>query len=461
MRRPFPLSLSPASRKGPLVHKITCRTRHLTLLAIPLAAAGCGGDAEPGDAGSAAAGLDSPDIPLAPGVEEVYTVGVLDGAEWEMFGSLRGVAFGEDGSLFILDRDAGHIVAVDPAGEFVRTISNKGEGPGELSQPAGLAVLGDGRIAVNDMGRGIKVFGRDGESLREAGFTFQSGMPGPRMLPMPDQSLLSAGIMGGAAVLMAGEEEEEPAGRPIGRFRLDGTQDEFHSAWARPAAENTETQVGNIRMVMSGMEAFPVPLSFGVLRDGRVALADTVGYRIKILDASGQVTATLERPIPPTAVTEEIREAEREHRLEALAEGGGGGGALAGSVMTMAISISGSAGRGTPAGPDSEALRRMREDRIESMVFPEEVPVISRLAVDRSDRIWVQRSALRGEPGPTDILTAAGQYYGTIAPDGLRIPDAFGPDGLLAYIEADELGVQRVRVVRLAGDQSLETLDTP
>ena len=447
------------------MRKIPCRTRRtrqLVLLALPLAAVGCGRDAGPAagsTAGSAAAGLDSPDVPLAPSVEEVYTVGVMDGAEWEMFGRVAGVAFGEDGSLFILDNDAGHVAVVGPDGEFVRTISNKGEGPGELNQPLGLAVLGDGRIAVNDMGRGIKVFDRDGESLQEAGFTFETGMPGPQMFAMPDHSLLSAGLMGGSlAALLGGEEEEEPAGRPIGRFRLDGTQEEFHLAWAGPPVEDTETATGNMRIVMSRMEAFPLPLSFDVLRDGRVALADSVGYRVKILDASGRVTGTLERPILPVAVTDEIRDEERERRLAALAEGGSGGGGGA-VFMTRAISISGSAGSGAPSGPGSEAMDRMREGLIEDMVFAEEIPVISRLAVDRSDRIWVERSALGGAPGPTDILTADGQYFGTITPDVLRIPAAFGPDGLLAYIDRDELDIQRVRVVRLVGDRLLESAE--
>ena len=447
----------PRHMEGSRMRSIRIHTRHVVLIASPLAAAGCGGDGNP-----ATAGLDSPDIPLQPGVEEVYTVGVLDGAAWEMFGSVRGVAFGDDGSLFILDNDAGHVVVVDRAGQFVRTISNKGEGPGELNQAVGLAVLGDGRIAVNDMNRGIKVFSREGESLQEASFTFQTGMPGPRMYPMPDHSLLSAGMISRSfgAFMGGGEEEEEPEGRPIGQFRLDGTQDEFHSAWAGPPVEDTDTQTGDMRIIMSGMEAFPLPLSFGVLGDGRVVLADSVGYRIKILDASGQVTGTLERPIAPVAVTDEIRDGERERRLAALAEGGSGGGGGGGATaMIISATVSAGAGGGRPSGPDPEAMRRMREDRVESMTFPEEVPVISILAVDWSDRIWVQRSALMGEPGPTDILTPDGQYFGTIAPDGLRIPAAFGPDGLLAYIDRDELDIQRIRVVRLVGDQMLETAE--
>ena len=90
------------------------------------------------------------------------------------------------------------------------------------------------------------------------------------------------------------------------------------------------------------------------------------------------------------------------------------------------------------------------------MVFPEELPVIARMGVDWSDRLWVERGGPPGERGPTDILTADGRYLGTIAPDGPRIPAAFGPGGLLAYIETDELGVQRVRVDRLAADELLE-----
>lgn len=439
------------------MRKVPVRTPHAVLLFLPVAVVGCGGDGGP-----ATAGLDSPDIPLAPNVEDVYTVGVLDGADWEMFGRVRSVAFGEDGSLYILDSDAGHVVVVDPAGQFARTLSSEGEGPGELNGARSLAVLADGELAVHDR-RGIQVFGRDGQLLQEAGFTFQTGMPGAAIHAMSDRTIIATQFRAPSfAALMGEEEEEEPEGRPIGRYRLDGTQEEFHMAWALPPAEVSETQTGNVRMIMSAMEAFPLPLSFDVLRDGRVALADSVGYRIKILDASGQVTGTLERPIAPIAVTDQIRDEERGHRLAALEEGGSGGGGGGGNVtlmVTRAMSTAGARG-GSFTGPDQEQLNRMAADRVENMIFPEEVPVISRLAVDRSDRIWVQRSALMGEPGPTDILTVDGQYFGTIAPDGLQIPAAFGPDGLLAYIDRDELDIQRVRVVRLVGDQLLESAES-
>ncbi len=442
------------------MRKVPIPTPQIVLLSLPLAVLGCGGDA-----GTAAAGLDSPDIPLEPAAEDLYAVGVLDGADWEMFGNVRGVAFGEDGSLYILDNDAGHVVVLDPAGQFVRTISNQGEGPGELNGARSLAVFADGGIAVHDR-RGIHLFNREGQFLQDAEFTFQTGMPGAAIHAMPDRTLLAEQFSAPSfATLMGGEEEEEPEGRSIGRFRLDGTLEEFHMAWALPPGEETETQAGNVRMIMSAMEAFPLPLSLGVLRDGRVALADSIGYRIKLLDPSGQVMGTLARPIAPITVTDEVRDEERERRLAALGEGGGAGGGAGGGgggftlMMTRAASAAGAANPGSLGVPDQEELNRMAENQIQNMIFPEEVPVISRIAVDWSDRIWVQRSALMGEPGPTDILTADGQYFGTIPSDGLRIPAAFGPDGLLAYIDRDELDIQRIRVVRLVGDRLLETAE--
>ena len=42
-------------------------------------------------------------------------------------------------------------------------------------------------------------------------------------------------------------------------------------------------------------------------------------------------------------------------------------------------------------------------------------------------------------------------------PGGLRIPDAFGPDGLMAYVDTHDLGYPIVRVVQLAPGTQMET----
>ena len=47
------------------------------------------------------------------------------------------------------------------------------------------------------------------------------------------------------------------------------------------------------------------------------------------------------------------------------------------------------------------------------------------------------------------MLTADGGYIGTLSPEELRMPSAFGPSGLMAYLESDEMDAPVVRVMRL------------
>ena len=53
------------------------------------------------------------------------------------------------------------------------------------------------------------------------------------------------------------------------------------------------------------------------------------------------------------------------------------------------------------------------------------------------------------EDGPIDVLTADGEYVGTFTTGATEMPDAFGPDGLAAFIEFDELHVATIVVRRL------------
>lgn len=85
----------------------------------------------------------------------------------------------------------------------------------------------------------------------------------------------------------------------------------------------------------------------------------------------------------------------------------------------------------------------------EPVFFPE-IPVLRGVSATWEGRIWVQR---RGEDpesdGPIDVLTVEGEYLGTFRTDATTIPDAFGPDGMAAFIELDEFDVATVVVRRL------------
>ena len=67
--------------------------------------------------------------------------------------------------------------------------------------------------------------------------------------------------------------------------------------------------------------------------------------------------------------------------------------------------------------------------------------------MDWDNRIWITRSDVAGADGPIDLMEANGMYIGTLS--GNRRPDAFGPDGLLAYIDEHELGTHSVVVVHI------------
>lgn len=406
---------------------------------LALAVAGCGGGDSPSPR---TAGLDGPDTTVRLHSEDVYRVGVLDGDSWDVFARVTSVAFDRSGNLYILDSDAGHIAVVDTAGQLIRTVGKPGGGPGELQAPFGFAPLPDGRLAVFDLGKqGFQIFDEQGAFLESVSVDLAQGSPGQRIAVRPDGRLVSAG---GFRMTSGGPPSEEvPEGRPVHLFSVDGAEREvLYNGWAPPPPETemSETLEGGPGESMSftmRTQAFEPGLHFAVVPSGQVAVVDSTGYRVKIVDQAGSVAEVLERPIAPTPVDETIRAAETERRIAALEDQGGG------RVMVI-----GSGGGGMAV--DQERMREMMRRQVESMDFAEVVPVISSLSVDGSGRLWVQRYDPTGDDeGPIDLLGLGGIYHGTI-PDGeFAVPDAFGPGGLAAYIQADALGVQTVRVIRV------------
>lgn len=51
--------------------------------------------------------------------------------------------------------------------------------------------------------------------------------------------------------------------------------------------------------------------------------------------------------------------------------------------------------------------------------------------------------------GPINVLTPDGRYLATFAAGEIRMPLAFGPTGLFAFVEVDEMDVQTAVVRRL------------
>ncbi len=380
------------------------------------------------------------DAPLTATTEDIYTVGTSAGEDWETFGGIGAVAFNAAGELSIFDAQSYRVVVVGADGGHLRTFGRQGEGPGELRAPLSFTVLRDGRGAIFDFGRpgAFDVFDAAGEFETSVTVDIMQGVPGSLLLPLPDGRLVSAGGPRFSSPSSGDESsEEEDYRRDIHVFSLSGNDPEvLYRAWDLPPTETdvtVENEEGRTEMTINRMRAFEPGLHLAVRADGHLAVADSTTYEVKLVDAAGNVTGTFGRPIAPAVVTEAIREATRAYRIEQLSISSQIG--LLGQQMSSA---------------EAAQFREMLVEQVETMIFADEIPVIAGMAVDWEGRIWIARSPSEvGGEGLTDILTPEGDYLGTLPAGGLAIPDAFGPDGLQAYIEADEMGVQRVRVIRL------------
>ena len=92
--------------------------------------------------------------------------------------------------------------------------------------------------------------------------------------------------------------------------------------------------------------------------------------------------------------------------------------------------------------------------QIENGKFFEEVPVVRGVRATWEGGLWIQRRG--SEPwdseGPIDVFGPDREYVGTLPAGAPGMPAAFGPDGLVAYWEADELDVPSLVVRRLPGE---------
>jgi 6-bladed beta-propeller len=128
-------------------------------------------------------------------VEEIMRLGARDSPTEELFsGPLLTTATGPDGSIYVLDYDAGSISVFSAEGAFVRRIGRRGRGPGEFMAPVGLSWDAFDRLWVADGAGRLTVFSRDGEYIRTQRRPVQSDARRQHpLIYLPDGSLLDEG----------------------------------------------------------------------------------------------------------------------------------------------------------------------------------------------------------------------------------------------------------------------------
>ena len=386
------------------------------------------------------------DRPLAADLPEVYRAGGLAAPDWAQFTNLSRMGFDARGNLYVLDREASHVVVIDSSGDLVMTVGREGEGPGEFQGPSDLVVWRDGRFAVVDqIHAAYQLFGPSGSLeryVRMSSTASEAGMAAARNKLRADP--------GGGAVIAEGPGlgaiffsvfAEELGGEQVDVMGEVGKLERLDLSGEVAVAE----PIARARVIPPGdpeqdRPHFAPEVTWDVLPDGTIGYFDSTAYEINLVDPDGSPKGVLQRPLHPEAVTPGIRSVVIEHLLERFDE----------AAAEMMAELSAELAGVFPAGAIEEAQSEGRAEIAKTEFYPE-VPVLRGLRATWDGSFWVQR---RGdEPwddeGPIDVLGPDGRYRGTLAAGEPGMPIAFGPDGLVAFVERDELDVPTIVVMRL------------
>ena len=408
------------------------------------------------------------DRPLSADFEEVYRVGGVNAPEWAFFQGSEPVGFDGAGNLYVLDTQASQVVVIDPQGGLVRTVGRKGEGPGEFNLVGGFWVWRDGGFVVRDAGHGAyQVFGPTGEFERfvrmGGGASPLAMVSGMRTALRPDPAggaLIAQGMpsfMGafsGVFEAMAGEDVEapEPGVDDRGLERLDLTGDVVSTtpilqAWRVPR-EDTQKELSIedladpsslIGMIGDQIRYFEPPFFWDVLPDGTIAYSDSTTYAIKLVKPGGPVVDVLRRPFSPIAVTDRIRRETIDWALREFEE--------ADDDPEAAFIFD-------SENPVMKGILEALRKQVEEQEFYPEIPVVTGLRASWDGALWIRRVGEEpwDDEGPIDVFGANREYVGTYAAEDARMPAAFGPDGLVAFWEFDELDVPTIVMKRLPAE---------
>jgi hypothetical protein len=391
--------------------------------------------------------LPARDRALSEKIPVLFTVGREEGEDWEILSGVRAAAFDARDNLYLLDANNFRVLVFDPKGKFIRKIAGHGEGPGELMVPTGMTVMTDGTIVVSDGGRrAFSLFRSDGTFLRNAPYPEHEGVGGrPTVAATSDMwmdGLHAHPRSGVVAQITPLPDRGRGLGAPTGERKVSVRWIDLGATTAPSVNLYQFTLPSITRRVQElpggGASVTMQPTlwtpanTFDMLPSGGVAVADEVGYRIKVLSAAGKIERVLERAIAPRKGTTHDKETFLKRRRENAQQGG------------MQRGRNGSV---SAAPPPAQALASA-EEMMRNATWRDVIPVLRRVSTDPQGRIWVARTPVDfGASGPVDLLRADGTYFGTMS--NATLPAAVSRSGRAAFVEFDELGVEHVAVKQL------------
>lgn len=204
--------------------------------------------------GASRNGLDHPVFSLIPELRADMTIGVEDGDENYIFGSIVRVELDGAGRIYVLDYKYRCVRIFDPGGMFLRLIKvPEGQGPTESVELSGIAVSPKGVVFINDQ-RKIIVYGPDGQYVR----TFLLYFDAMSIGCAGSEELMAIGPWEGKIL-----HEIDPTGKVVASFG------EYFQVPFQLAS-------------FEGSPMFSAPATFNCSRDGRIFVMNPHKYEIKV-----------------------------------------------------------------------------------------------------------------------------------------------------------------------------------
>lgn len=332
------------------------------------------------------------------------------------FGRIADLEIGGDGSVFVLDALSRTVRVFDGQGTELRTFGERGQGPGELAEPAALFWGPDGNLWVADLGNGrFTVFEPDGDLVDT--YTYL----GPPLAVPPAVGFSEAGLLYAVALDLDVSLENM-----LENMKTVLVEYEVGNGEARPLRQIDLPFVELPQFFEYRRDGavliFPVPFSghptFRIDPIGRLWYAQTgepLIHRWSILDG---IDLTFGRELDPVPVTPaEVQEA-------------------------------------LDDSPDVEELRSIGPSAVAELasLIPDFKPYLEGFFFDDEQSVWVIRTA-QGNSGDdlhdVDIYHSSGTLIAVARTALESEPRPRIRDNLLAGVVRDELGVESVALYRI------------